>query len=297
MVKTNPAPTSLARRQLGAVLRRARDRKKLDLKDVAAAMGLGLGWSISKLGRIERGETGRLTLPEVEKLAKILELSDEELSNLIGLLRQAASKSKWYPYRDLLPGNDFRVYLDLESAAERLIMFHNNIIPGLLQTTAYAGALDRTYFPNDSDVDLDRRCQLKAERQALITRRHNPVEVTAILHEAVVHTLVGNRTVMDSQIAHLAEISKRPNISLRVLPFSAGLPLGTASGSFTIIDLKANAEGEQSPVVYLESLTGAVCLDEPDEVDEHRVAATVIQRAALDEVSTRTLLRQASKKG
>ncbi|QVI23799.1 helix-turn-helix domain-containing protein [Nocardia tengchongensis] len=106
----------MARKQIGMQLREARQQANLDLKDVADAMGPG--WSTSKVGRIERGESGRISLPEVDALAKILEMDADTHSNVIALIKQAASKSWWYKYRDVIQGG-FRIYADMEACALR----------------------------------------------------------------------------------------------------------------------------------------------------------------------------------
>ncbi|OJF85016.1 hypothetical protein NS14008_35890 [Nocardia seriolae] len=256
---------------------------------------IGPGWSISKLGRIERGESGRISLPEVDLLAKILEMDEDARTNLIALVRQAASKSWWwYKYRDVVHSG-FRIYADMEACAQRLTLYNCNIVPGLLQTPDYARELDRVYFKDDPENLLDRRLQLKLERQTFITRKTKPIAVQAILHEAAIRTQVGEPRVMEAQLEHLVEMGKRANISLRVVPYSAGFPLGTAVGSFTIIEMKPSGGIDPQPVVYFDSLVGAACLEDPDSLATHTAAIAALRDAALDEVGTRTLLRQISK--
>ncbi|MFE3192418.1 helix-turn-helix domain-containing protein [Nocardia sp. NPDC059240] len=292
MANASQQPMSVARKQVGMQLREARQKANLDLSDVADAMGPG--WSTSKVGRLERGESGRISLPEVDVLAQILEMDDDTHSNVVALVKQAASKSWWYKYRDVVHSG-FRIYADMEACACRMTMYHNNIVPGVLQTAEYARALDRIFFAGEPESTLNRRLQLKLERQSFITRKTKPIIVNAILHESAIHTQVGGLAVMADQLEHLVEMSKRPNITLRVLPFTAGLPLGTATGSFTIIDMKPMAGTENHPVVYFDSLVGAACLEGPDEVETHTSAIASIQQAALDEVSTRALLRRVAR--
>ncbi|GAA2474530.1 helix-turn-helix transcriptional regulator [Nocardia seriolae] len=293
VANANQAPTSVARKQVGMQLREARERANLDLKDVVDE--IGPGWSISKLGRIERGESGRISLPEVDLLAKILEMDEDARTNLIALVRQAASKSWWwYKYRDVVHSG-FRIYADMEACAQRLTLYNCNIVPGLLQTPDYARELDRVYFKDDPENLLDRRLQLKLERQTFITRKTKPIAVQAILHEAAIRTQVGEPRVMEAQLEHLVEMGKRANISLRVVPYSAGFPLGTAVGSFTIIEMKPSGGIDPQPVVYFDSLVGARACEDPDSLATHTAAIAALRDAALDEVGTRTLLRQISK--
>lgn len=230
----------------------------------------------------------------MDVLAKILEMDEDTHTNLTALVRQAASKSWWYKYRDVVHSG-FRIYADMEACARQLTIYNDNIVPGLLQTAEYARALDRLYFKDDSDRALDRRLQLKLERQTFITRRIKPIAVQVILHESAVHTQVGGPAVMEDQIEQLVEKSKRTNIDLRILPFSAGHPLGTAVGSFTLIEMKPSGGIEPQPVVYFDPLVGAACFEDADTIATYAAAIVSLKKAALDEVSTRTLLRRVGK--
>lgn len=288
MAEKSQAPTSVARKQVGTLLRTARSALQLDLSEVVEE--LGVGWSISKLGRIERGEGGKITLGDVTILAKVLQLDDDTRENLTELIKLAATRSWWYSFRDVVRGG-FRIYADLESSAKRMSMYHDNIVPGLLQTTEYAAVLDRTFFASETEMERSRRLQFKFERQAFVTRKTKPLALEVILHEAVLHTQVGGARIQNEQLLQLIEMSKRPNISIRILPFSAGLPLGVATGSFTII------EASEQAVVYFESLDGAACRDDEECVKAHTSAMVTIRQASLDDFSSRALLRQISKKG
>ncbi|MET9486799.1 Scr1 family TA system antitoxin-like transcriptional regulator [Nocardia sp. NPDC006630] len=81
------------------------------------------------------------------------------------------------------------------------------IIPGLLQTADYARTLDRTYFQNDTDSELDRRVEVRMRRQAVVLRNRKPANAFVVLHEAAIRTRVGDRRIMPAQLRHLAHLA------------------------------------------------------------------------------------------
>lgn len=156
-------------------------------------------WSISKLGRIERGETGKLTARDIEALCGVLGFNAETTAAMVGLNRQAAAKSWWHSFGDLIP-EGFNVYVGLETSATQMDIYRPDIVPGLLQTADYARALDRVYFPNDSEEEQARRVELRMNRQTIITRKSSPTKVSVVLQESVLHTMVGGPAIMAGQL-------------------------------------------------------------------------------------------------
>ncbi|TLF74869.1 helix-turn-helix domain-containing protein [Nocardia cyriacigeorgica] len=279
---------SLPLRQLGNYFRRARSDAHLTLDQVAALME----WSPSKLSRLERGQPGKLTTRDIAALCELLEFEDDQKATMIGLAQRTAVEHWWYAYTDLIPGM-FNVYVGLESSARHLTFFRPDIVPGLFQTAEYARVLDQAYFPDDSPDEQDRRIELRMKRQKIFTRKIKPVTVEAVVHESVLRTVVGNSSVMAEQLGHLADISTRPNVDIRVLPFTAGYPVGYAVGSYIILEF--GSARSQPSVVYAENYTGDLYLEGESDLRKYRSATATIQRAALDAVSSRTLLRQTAK--
>jgi hypothetical protein len=252
-------------------------------------------WSISKLGRIERGEEGKLRIADVTQLCGILGFDADRTAVMVGLAQQADAKNWWHAFGDLIP-EGFVMYVDLESTAHQMTIFRPDLVPGLLQTAAYARALDRIYFPHDSEEEQERRIRLRMQRQAILTRKTKPTRVEVVLHESVLRTVVGSPVAMAAQLRHLADMSTRPNVSIRVLPYSAGLPVGFAVGPFVILGFAPDAEGVTEPtVVYVENLTGAMYFERDVDVTTYRRASATIQHAALDAVASRNMLRQVAK--
>ncbi|WP_067894742.1 helix-turn-helix domain-containing protein [Nocardia vaccinii] len=283
--------TTLPRRQLGQYLKENRLGAGLKLEEVAPLMQ----WSASKLSRIEAGKSPNVRVIDVEALCRIYDIEDEEVvAGLIGLAKEGAGKSWWQVYDDIMSGN-FDLYVGMESSAKRLRVFRPDMPSGLFQTPAYARGVDRVYFPSITDEELERRIELKIKRQALITRKTIPATVELIIQEGALRTAVGGPDVMCEELLHLANMPM--NVTVRVLPFNAGFPVGLSTGPFTILDFGQDSKGrEVSPtVIYIESYAGAIYLERAKDVTRYSQAYNVIQQASFDVASSKRLLRQVAK--
>ncbi|MEV0048073.1 helix-turn-helix transcriptional regulator [Nocardia rhamnosiphila] len=286
------AGSTLPRRQLGKHLRNGREAVGLTLADVGQLME----WSISTVHRLEVGKTERIRVTDVEALCRIYEFSEEFTEVLKGLARQAAGQSWWHEYGDLIPEH-FDVFVDLESSAQSLTWYEPELVPGIAQTPAYALALIRDGYPDEPAGEHERRVKLRMRRQTLITRTYMPVQIDITLRESVLHGVVGGARVMAGQLRHLADLSTRPNVTVRVLPFSAGCPLGVAIGPFVILEPR-HVTRRQPPdptVVYVESYTGDLYLEKPAVVARYARAHQGMRRVALDDEQSRALLRRVAK--
>ena len=169
-------------------------------------------------------------------------------------------------------------------------------MPGLLQTEDYARAIISADKPDTDPAEIDRRVQLRIERQALIRRPAAPLELRVALNESILRRPVGGREVMAAQLDALAEAAELPNVTLRVVPFSAGLHHGVMSGPFEILRFPANGDGRDSepPTVYVDGFTGDLYLDKPAEVEQYADAFEYIWSAAANETSSIRLIRQSA---
>lgn len=283
--------TTLPRRQLGRYLKEARLGVGLRLEDVAPLMQ----WSASKLSRFEAGKSPSIRVLDVEAMCRIYDIDDPEVrAGLIGLAKQSTEKSWWQAFDDVITGN-FDLYVGLESSSERLSIFQPHIVAGLLQIPAYARAVERGYYSDISEQELERRIQLRVKRQMLLTRKVKPVMVDFVIHESVLHTVVGSGKIMAAQCHHLANLPA--NVTVRVLPYETGFPAGLPTGPFAILDFGTDSKGrELSPtVVYIESFAGDLYLERVKDVARYRQAYNVIRHAALDVVDSKRRLRQIAR--
>ncbi|WP_405491366.1 helix-turn-helix domain-containing protein [Nocardia sp. NBC_00511] len=284
--------STLPRRQLGRYLREARMQCNMTIAEAAALME----WSESKLQRLETGNAEKIRVLDIRELCRIYDFDEEFTTALTGLAQQASVKSWWHEYDDLLP-EGFNVYVGLEASARNLVSYQPEIFPGLLQTAEYARVLIGDYWPDAVPEQLDRRVQLKVRRQSLLTRKRSPAGFDVVVHETALHRVVGNPRVMAGQLRRVADMSTLPSIAVRVLPFSAGVPIGHTVGPFVILEFGADSGNRplEPTVVYLENFLGDLYLEKQAAVDRYRQAYQAIQQSALDETTSRDLLRRAAK--
>ena len=150
------------------------------------------------------------------------------------------------------------------------------LVPGLLQTEQYARAVISSGMLIAPPGEVERRVQVKMTRQRALTR-DSPLSVDVVLDEAAVVRTVGGAEVMREQLAQLVALAARPNITIQVLPLSAGSHPAT-TGEFTILgfpDLIA------PDVVYLENMTSDLYVEQEAEVYRYGMAFDRLRSLAL----------------
>ena len=291
MAAESTAGPTVPRRQLGRHLRALRNQAKLTTKLAAQA----LEWSEPKLWRIETGQTALRSL-DVEAMCRVYGASTEVTQGLMVLARETRTAGWWHPHDDVIP-DWLDLYLGLEEAASRLGRYDPELVPGLLQTAAYARAVIRAERPGLGDETLTRRVQARLARQALLVRVTAPLTAELLLGEAVLRRPVGDEQVMAEQLDQLADAAMLPNVTIRVVPLRARLHRGVLSGRFVMLRFPVNGDGQDTepPVVYVPGFTGALYLERPGEIRRYQEVYEDIAAAALDEHASRTLIRQAAR--
>ncbi|WP_067695031.1 helix-turn-helix domain-containing protein [Nocardia jejuensis] len=285
-------PSTLPRRQLGRFLREAREALGLTQKVAAEMVEL----SEPGLQRIEAGRVKKVRVRDVRALCEIYEISAENTQRAVDLAEQAKVTS-WYHAFGGLFNDTFNMYVGLEASARQLITYHEHV-PGLLQTADYARSLIAAFYRDDSPEDIGRRVELRMKRQAIVTRKSRPLNLDVLLHESALHRVIGDRPTMATQLRHLAEISKLPNVTLRIHPFSAGCTWGLLHGPFVILDFGTDTRGKpiEPSVVYHEiQMSNDVYLEKPADLQRYHELAATLRASALDADRTRALLRQAAR--
>ncbi|WP_280367362.1 helix-turn-helix domain-containing protein [Nocardia wallacei] len=289
MISDDEAST-LALRQLGRFLRESREGRGLSLSRASQMVEL----SKTALQRLETGGVKKFRLIDVKSLCELYEVSPGHTARTLELAKQAQVKSWYTAFSGLYSDPTFNMYVGLEASARQLITYHE-IVPGLLQTPDYAKALIGSFYSSSEDVE--RRVELRMRRQRIVTRKAEPVRLE-VLHESAIHRMIGSPRIMASQLRQVAELGKRPNVSVRMASFSAGCTWGLVHGPFTIIDFGTDTNGRpvEPPVVYCEGGGKAdLYLEHDDDVRRYHRITTAIRSTALDEPGTRDLLRRVAR--
>ena len=248
-------PTAL-RIALGAQLRRLRETNNLTTEHAADAIRA----SHSKISRLERGRSG-VKQRDVADLLSLYGVTDgAEREELLILARQASAPGWWQQYSDILP-KWFELYIGLEEAASVIRAYEVQFVHGLMQTKDYARAVILISNAHAPAEEIDHRVSLRMKRQQLLTQRGAP-ELWTVLDEAALRRPLGGPQVMRAQLEHLLQLTDLPNVTLQIVPFCAG-PHAAVGGPFTILRFP---EPDLPDLVYLEQLSSALYLDQPDDV-------------------------------
>ncbi|MFI9533323.1 helix-turn-helix domain-containing protein [Nocardia fusca] len=284
--------SSITRRQLGRYLREAREAIGLTMAEAAALME----WGKSSLQRIETGQNQRIRIRDLDGLIEIYEIDEDKAAGLRGLAQQAAEKSWWHEYGGVIPDN-FSVYMGMESGARRLVSYQPDLVPGLLQTSDYARVLIRNAFPHETEEEITDRIEPRMLRQRLITRKARPVRLDVILCETALCRMVGGPKTMAAQLMHLADASTRPNVTIRLLPFTAGMPTGDQVGPFVVLEFDVDGHGRpvEPTIVYAENYTSDMYSEKLGIVERYKRAFVTLNKATLDETATRMVLRNKAR--
>ncbi|HEY3734779.1 MAG TPA: helix-turn-helix transcriptional regulator [Streptosporangiaceae bacterium] len=265
-----PSPTVRSKR-LRRELRRLREERSLTIEQVAAQAGNE--WNPSTLGRWENGDR-RIRPADLRSLLDVYDVQGEQREALMTLAREARQRGWWQAYGDVLP-SEYSSYIGLETEAVSMHTYQQQLIPGLVQTEHYARAVIRATRPDDTDAQIDRRVAVRLDRQNVLAD-DRPMSLWAVIDEAAIRRIVGSPEVMQTQLNHLADIAERPGVQLQVLPFTTGAHAAMAA-SFVILGFEA----PDPDVVYLDTATSALFVEETPDVDAYRLMFDHLRASAL----------------
>jgi transcriptional regulator with XRE-family HTH domain len=284
VVDNGQASPTVVRMLLGARLRRLRQAAGIT-RDSA---GDAIRSSGSKISRLELGRTG-FKQRDVSDLLTLYGVGgdDAERDIMLGLAAQANSSGWWHEYANVLPVW-FEPYLGLEQAASLIRSYEVAFIPGLLQTEDYARAVAR--LPDGvSEAQVEQRVSLRLQRQQIL-HRPDPVHLWVVIDETALRRPIGGRAAMLGQVDHLIRMSRLGNVTVQVMPFSAG-GHAAAGGQVTMLRF---AEELLPDVVYFEQMHSALYMNKPAETDHHwNVLNRVVTEALPPDESERKLRRLA----
>jgi transcriptional regulator with XRE-family HTH domain len=277
-----PRP-AFAARMLGQELVKLRTNAGLSQADVDERMP---DMSVSKLGRLERGEGGKPKVRDIEALLTEYDADDETVAAIRVLTDAAREAQRWFNPA-VLP-RSWRPLMALEEAAMRHRDWECQHVPGLLQTEDYARAVLETNIDASPD-EVEDRLQHRMSRRALLTG-DEPVQLWAILDEDVLRRPVGGTEVMRAQLAHLVEMAKLASVIAQVVPRSVGAHSGMGAG-FMVLDFAEDAE----PAVFVDTVTGGLRSSQPAEVAKFDRLWEQLRTLALNPTRSVRLISEAAK--
>jgi transcriptional regulator with XRE-family HTH domain len=274
------------RRLVGGALRRYRENVGYALEDAARV----LECDRSKISRIETGQRG---------------IRPKELRELLAIVSRAGQRGWWQPYA----GSFSEAYLDyviMESVASEIMAYEAQLVPGLLQTEDYARAIAAAEpGSGTSGQREDAVAAMDARQRGVLTGPPAGSSGTSgssgssgtsgrrlwiILGEGALHQEVGGPGVLAGQIRHLVQLSQDlPDLTLQVLPFSAGAHAAAGSASLAILRF---SDAPSLGVVYVEALSGGVYLESQADVARYIRAFALLRASALSAADSVRLLRE-----
>jgi transcriptional regulator with XRE-family HTH domain len=277
-------PSALAR-QLARALRQRREAVPMTGEEAAAQ----LGWSASKVSRIETGQA--VGTADLGRLLDLYEVTGFDRDALNHLARSVEEHRRgwWDAYADTL-GHGYAEMIKLEAGAKSERQYVPTLVPGLLQTAAYATEIIRSSLLDAPEDEIRQRVLVRTKRQRELTKG-DPLELAVVLDEAVLRREVGRPELMKEQLSHLAEMADLPNITLQVLLFTNGPHPGITTG-FTILQSPGVIATE---VVYLENLTKELFVWDSNEIVRYSRTFDSLREIALEPAESIALIARTAK--
>ncbi|OZM72580.1 transcriptional regulator [Amycolatopsis antarctica] len=258
---------------LGARLRSCRENAGLNLRDAAEA----IDWDKSMLSRLETGKRN-MSVEEVAQLLGVYRVRGQQRDDLLAIARAMDEPGWWEQSVPELPAG-LATLADFESEAVRIADWAPLLIPGLLQTSAFSRAWLGSVGVAESVIDS--RVRARARRQRILA---GEVQYVAYVGEAALHTAVGGGVTAAAQLAHLREVSRWPNVSVRIVPIGS-VPPRAQLGAFIALEF-----ADSPTVVHVELVRSSVFMDEDRQTDPYIGTLTAVDSVALSETESAGLI-------
>lgn len=277
-----PIGPTVPRWQLGALLRQARIAAGLDQADAKNHLGCSMG----KMTNIETGQVG-VVKSVVKDLLDLYGITDPDERQRYFELQRLGKSRGWWSSHGQLP-TTFQDFLGIESAATMIESFELAMVPGLLQTEAFARAHERAVTPGQTSEQVERQVELRMDRKKHILEADDRPRLWVILDESILHRLVGGREVMKEQLTDMLEQIEAKICEFQIVPFAAGDYAGTLGK----LDIYSFDEELHTPIAFVESQAGSLYMEKPEELRRCIDAYTYIRSTALSPEESVKLLKQ-----
>ncbi|MGH3404969.1 MAG: helix-turn-helix domain-containing protein [Streptosporangiaceae bacterium] len=240
-----------------------------------------LNWGRGKVGRFEANQWKRPEMSDIRDLARVYGVGEAEAEELERLAAHARARPWWRDYPDVFE-NEFA---GIENDSSQIRIFMPLVLPGLLQTREYMAVVLRAGSRPPSFVR--RAIEARMRRQEILERTDGTApRLSAVITEASLMYRWGSKGDRREQIEHLATLSRKPGIDLRIQRFADGPPTGMHS-MVNIFDLP----GEESRLVYLETDVAIHEVSKREEVESYVHGFSRAQDAALEPGDTTAYLK------
>ena len=286
MMGDGPSPLML-RRRLRTEIRTARLDNDLTQEQVAKAMD----WSLSKMNRIEKAKTS-ISINDLKVLLPLYGITDKKRTDeLVDLARAARRPGWWSPYSEYAPPRLLEL-IDYESASAAISQFETMFVPGILQTDEYASAILQAFYDEKPTAErVAALVELRTKRRELVSSENAP-KFSFILDESVIHRVVGSPAVAGRQFMHLVDVAKQPNVTIQVVPFTAGLHPGMTN-PFEVVQF---ADTPEENIVFLEGPHDDSIVENVEEVQDQLESFGRIAALSLSPATSIDLLSQAAER-
>jgi transcriptional regulator with XRE-family HTH domain len=270
---------------LRTALRAAREKAELTQEFVAEAMD----WSLSKVMRIESGEV-TISQNDLRPLLSYLGIKDRvQVESLVAAAKVSKQRKQWWeapPYRELLTPSMVQL-MGLELAASEIRYFYPLIVPGRLQTPAYARAVLETFAGELPEEAIEARLKLRElRRQSFLSAQQTDVFV--VLDESVLLRQVGGAHVLRDQLEHLLTLIGDQRIAVRIIPFVEQAPIPMLA-TYEIVYLADG--GDDAAVLHRESDLLDEIVEDKEKIKRHREIFDRIWNGAYDESTSAGLIK------
>ncbi|WP_439661479.1 helix-turn-helix domain-containing protein [Lentzea sp. HUAS TT2] len=270
-----PKRFSTARgREFGDAVRTALSATRMTAREICEK----IDWDPGKLSDLLNGKGGCSEV-DVAILLSFCRIVPEERDHLMYLFQQTDLRVWWQHFADQQPFR-MRTFLEHLWKAKEFVVWQPLLIPGLLQLPDYVRAICREAVNLPQD-EVEDRVSGRTAMQEVFRQRLN---CTFYLHEQVLWSQVGGADVMRAQLHHLLQMSVRPYIHIRIVPFSVGAHAGM-SGSFDLLRFD-----RIEPVIFLEAENSNLVVERKDSIRDYEDILKALNRVALDEEDSRKLI-------
>jgi transcriptional regulator with XRE-family HTH domain len=281
---STPSPL---RKKLGIELRRLRQGAKISADDAATRLELSAS-------TISRGETGIVTIHprDVDAMLRLYGVTDvRKREALLALARKSRERGWWHRYRNVLSA-DLVNYISVEYGASTINSFQTMLLPGVLQTPDYTRAVAAIHPRPTKPEVVEQFVEIRKTRQEMLLEREDPVPLSVVLDESILHRPIGSRDIMKGQLKRLMEDAERPNVDLRILRYDVGTHAGLG-GPFTLFGF---AEPMDLAIVHVENHVNFLLVEDEQDIRHYELVFQRVQESALPAADSLALVNDTAER-